>query len=224
MAALAIVLSRSLPRRAPRAGLHYGQILLSMAHLLAAERLLQKRALYQALMFAAFNLFWTAIPLLLAHRFGFGQRGIALFALAGAGGALAAPVAGRLADRGLVEVTSAGAMAVLAGAFLLAAWGAYAGSLAALVAAAIILDAAVQANQVCGQRVIYALAPALRGRLNALYIACLFAGGALGSILATFLYASGGFPLTAGVGTMAGLAALLLFVLLGGSAKASPQK
>ena len=159
-------------------------------------------------MFAAFNLFWTAVPLLLAHRFGLGQRGIALFALAGAGGALAAPIAGRLADQGLTEATSAGAMAAGASACVLAAWSAWAGSLAGLVVAAVVLDAAVQANQVCGQRIIYGLDAALRGRLNAIYIGCLFGGGALGSMLATALYALGGFGLTAAAGACAGLAAL----------------
>lgn len=54
-------------------------------------------------MFGTFNLFWTAVPIVLTQKFGFDQREIALFALAGAGGALAAPVAGRLADRGLTR-------------------------------------------------------------------------------------------------------------------------
>ncbi len=217
MMALTVVLWSRLPLRVPRTELRYWQILSSMVNLLLTERVLQKRALYQALMFAGFNLFWTAVPLLLASRFHFGQLGIALFALAGAGGALAAPVAGRLADRGLTEATSAGAMATLAGASLLAVWGASEGSLAALVVAAVALDAAVQANQVCGQRVIYGLAPALRGRLNAIYIACLFAGGALGSTSATFLYEAGGFTLTEIAGAATGVAAFALFVLMRGS-------
>ena len=215
MAVLALVLRLRLPARSPRADMHYGQILASMVRLIMTERVLQKRALYQALMFAAFNLFWTSVPLLLAHRFGLGQRGIGLFALAGAGGALAAPVAGRLADRGLTRAVSAAAMAALACAFVLAAWGAR-GHLGALVIAAIVLDAAVQANQVCGQRAIYGLAPALRGRLNAVYIACLFTGGAAGSALATLLYAAGGFPLAALAGLATGLLALVLFGLLDG--------
>ncbi len=82
--------------------------------------------------------------------------------------------------------------------------------------AAIVLDAAVQANQVCGQRAIYELAPELRGRLNAVYIACLFAGGAAGSALATVLYATGGFPLAALAGSATGFLALVLFGMLEG--------
>lgn len=41
---------------------------------------------YQAGLFGAFTLFWTVVPLQLASQFGFSQRGIALFALAGAAG------------------------------------------------------------------------------------------------------------------------------------------
>ena len=222
MAALAVALRLRLPARHPNSGLHYGRILFTMLGLLLTERVLQRRALFQALMFAAFNLFWTAIPLLLSREFGLTQRGIALFALAGAGGALAAPIAGRLADRGLTEATSAGAMATAALAWALAAWSAHAHSLAGLVVAGVALDAAVQANQVCGQRTIYALAPSLRGRLNAVYITCLFAGGAVGSALATTLYATGGFILTAGAGVGAGVMALVAFAILKGSG-AQPQ-
>ena len=219
MALLAILFRNRLPRRRPAAGLHYGQILLSMARLLAREPVLRKRALYQALMFAAFNLFWTSVPLLLAHRFGFGQHGIALFALAGAGGAFSAPLAGRLADRGLGEATSAAAMAILAVSFVVAAIAGQTGHVVPLALAAIALDGAVQANQVCGQRAVYALAPELRGRLNAVYIACLFAGGAIGSALSTVLYAAGGWTMAASAGAATGLAALLLFALLGGSSR-----
>ena len=75
-------------------------ILKSMWHLLVTTPALQRRAFYQGIIFASFNLFWTGIPLLLTEIFGYSQRQIALFALAGAAGALAAPVAGRLADRG----------------------------------------------------------------------------------------------------------------------------
>ena len=58
---------------------------------------LRWRAAFQALLFGAFNMFWTAVPLMLAQRFGL-EHAIGLFALAGVGGALAAPVAGRLAE------------------------------------------------------------------------------------------------------------------------------
>src|SRR4051812_3016220 len=118
MVMLGAVLFRMLPERKPRPGMHYGQILLSTLSLLVREPVIRRRATYQAILFSTFHLFWTAAPLFLAQQFGFGQRGIALFALAGAGGALAAPMAGRLADRGHIRAGTMGALIAAILAFL----------------------------------------------------------------------------------------------------------
>ena len=45
---------------------------------------------------------------------------------------------------------------------------------------------------VAGQRAIYALAGNIRSRLNALFLACAFFGGAVGSGFSGFAVASGG--------------------------------
>jgi len=189
--------------------MHYGQILGSMGRLLG-EPVLRRRAAYQGLVFCAFNLFWTAVPLLLAHRFGLSQRGIALFALAGAGGALAAPLAGRVADRGWILPATGAALGLLALSLLGSVWGAQAGSLVLLTVCAVVLDAAVQTNQIVGQRAIYALSPAMRGRLNAVYMTIVFACGALGSLLATATYVFAGWRVTMGTGIVLALAGLVL--------------
>jgi predicted MFS family arabinose efflux permease len=99
MAGLVLVMRVVLPTRQPSANHHYFELLRSLLALPINTPLLRRRAAYQAAAFGAFTLFWTAAPLLLAHKFGFTQRGIAVFAFAGAAGALAAPIAGRLADR-----------------------------------------------------------------------------------------------------------------------------
>jgi predicted MFS family arabinose efflux permease len=85
MVVLAIVLFCALPRRTPKAQIRYGALLASMGLLFMTTPILRRRALYQAFLFGAFSLFWTTIPLLLAGpEFHMSQRGIALFALAGA--------------------------------------------------------------------------------------------------------------------------------------------
>ncbi len=94
MALIAMALALTLPRREPPGEKSYGEILSSMIALTKKHRRLRLRALYQAALFAAFNLFWTAAPLVLLRKFHFSQNGVALFALAEAGGALAAPLAG----------------------------------------------------------------------------------------------------------------------------------
>jgi predicted MFS family arabinose efflux permease len=211
MVAIGLLLARLMPRYVPHGGLSYRRILGSMVGLIRETPVLRRRAAYQSLMFAAFNLFWTAVPLLLAQRFGLGQMGIALFALAGAGGALAAPIAGRLADRGHIRAATFAAMAVLTLCFFATGWAASAGALAVLAVLAILIDAAVQLNQVVSQRVIFSLPAPVRGRVNAIYMTTAFFGGAFGSILATASYHWGGWTATAAAGGVIGVLALLVF-------------
>src|ERR1700751_1477835 len=86
-------------------------------------------------------------------------------------------------------------------------------SLALLVAAAILLDFGMTANLTLGQRAIFVLAAEFRSRLNGLYMAAFFAGGAAGSTLGGWAYADGGWPLTSWVGFGFPIAALVLFLI-----------
>lgn len=211
LAGLALLLARFVPERRPKPDLRYGQLLLSSLSLLVTTAAIRRRTAYHATLFAAFNLFWTAAPLLLATRFNLGQGGIALFALAGVGGALAAPFAGRLGDRGHIRAGTAVALASAIAAFLIARWAAAVHALVLLAAAAILLDAATQLNQVLGQRVLFSILPEARGRINAVYMTAVFLAGALGSTLATLSFDKGGWAATASVGAAMGTGALLLF-------------
>jgi predicted MFS family arabinose efflux permease len=211
-AAIFVVLWFTLPERRPHARMTYGGILASSWQLLRTTPLLQRRALYQAILFGMFSLFWTAIPLALVSRFGFDQRAIAFFALAGAGGALSAPLAGRLADRGLSWWASFGSMIVGVVAFAVTGWAVAAGAIVALVIAAVALDAAMQANHIVSQRLIYGIDPAARGRLNAVYMTTVFVAGAAGSLVAGITYFYGGWELTAATGVACGLLVTALFV------------
>jgi predicted MFS family arabinose efflux permease len=213
MALLAVLLSAALPQRRPGSTLRYGQLLASMAHLARTTPILRRRALYQAAMFGAFSVFWTTAPLRLAHEFHFSQAGIALFALAGVAGAVASPIAGRLADAGHSRAATLMAMLCGVAAFALTRVGAPGGTLAlaALVAAGIVLDFGVTTNLVVGQRAIFALGDKVRSRLNGLYMAMFFAGGAIGSALGGLAYAHGGWPATAWLGLALPVAALAYF-------------
>jgi predicted MFS family arabinose efflux permease len=215
MVALALVLGWALPVRRPNARLHYGELLLSMAELIRMTPILRRRALYHSCLFGAFSLFWTTTPLLLAGpHFGFTQRGIALFALAGVAGAISAPLAGRVADRDWSRPATALAMLLVACAFLLTHIG-RAGSplsLALLVGAAIMLDFGVQANLVLGYRALFLLGAAYRSRINGIYMASFFTAGALGSAVGAWAYAEGGWSLASWIGFALPIAALLSFV------------
>lgn len=211
MLAVLVLLRIALPQRQPQGGMRYGAIIKSMWHLLITTPALQRRAFYQGIIFASFNLFWTGIPLLLSEQFGYSQRQIALFALAGAAGALAAPIAGRLADRGYTRQGTAIAMVTLTLWFLIAGWAGTAISIAALVLCAIFIDSAVQTNQILSQRIIFSLNDAARGRLNAVYMTIVFLLGSSGSAIAAASYFYGGWWATCLTGAIMGLTVLGAF-------------
>jgi predicted MFS family arabinose efflux permease len=192
--------------------MRYGELVGSLWPLLRDTPVLQRRAAYQFGLFGAFSAFWTCAPLLLAGpAFGYSQRGIAVFGLAGATGALVAPIAGRLADAGYSRPVT-GAAFLLSMVGFLASLPGKTGSLVAMLAAALLIDGATQLSQITGQRAIYTLAPEIRSRLNGLFIGIFFLGGACGSALGGFAYAQGGWPWAVAVGCA--LAALPFLIWL----------
>jgi predicted MFS family arabinose efflux permease len=209
------VLLRRLPERRPDAGMKYRAILGSMIGLVLRTPVLRRRALYQGTMFAAFNVFWTGTPLLLIRAFGMSLHGVALFSFIGAAGALAAPLAGRLADRGLTRPFTGIAMATVCIAFLLAAWAAARHSVIILAIAGLLLDAAVQVCQVLSLRSIYMLQPELRGRLNGLYLAWVFGFGAVASGVAVAVYQVAGWNALSCLGAAFAAAGLLYYATEG---------
>jgi predicted MFS family arabinose efflux permease len=214
-ALVAALLAWKLPPYRPVRGLGYGGLLRSMGYLLLGTPVLVRRAFYQAGLFGAFSLFWTTVPLHLAGpAFGLSSAGIALFALVGVTGAIAAPIAGRLADRGWSRPMTGIAILVSAASFLLMHLG-HDGSHTALVLlalGAVLLDFGVSANLVLGQRAIFSLGEGVRGRLNGLFMAIFFVGGAAGSAAGAWAYAAGGWSLAAWVGFALPAAALLYFM------------
>ncbi len=179
---IGLTLMRVLPEKRPEARSTYFRLIGSLGRLVRDEPVLRRRAFYHAMLFAAFSMFWTGAPLLLlSPAYGFTPSGVALFALAGVLGVFAAPVAGWLADHRYGYATAMGAQATVLIAFGLAWFGQV--SLVVLVLAAVLLDLGVQANMVISQREIFALHPAIRNRLNAVYMATFFMGGAIGSAL-----------------------------------------
>lgn len=211
MAGISVVLATTMPKRVPDHRASYGQLLFSLWALLRQQPVLRQRAFYQACMFATFSLFWTAVPLELARNHGLSQSQIALFALIGAIGAIAAPISGRLADAGHSRIATLSALLFGALSFLPGLIPApY--NLIGLAVTGVVLDFCVQMNLVVGQRAVYALDAASRSRLNALYMTSIFIGGAIGSSVASVLFDHGGWVWISVVGTALPLIALLVFL------------
>ncbi|MGE7614302.1 MFS transporter [Paenibacillus sp. NPDC101420] len=214
IALLTLLLSRVLPQRQPVPTMNYGGLIRSLGTLLKSTPVLRRRAIYQACLFGAFSLFWTTVSLHLADTYHLSQQGIALFALAGVAGAIASPIAGRLADRGWTRPLTGLAFVLAAVAFLLAYLFQNDSrvTLGLLVAAAIMLDMGVSGNLVLGQRAIYSLGNEARGRLNGLFMAIFFVGGAVGSSLGGWAYAYGGWSLTSLIGLALPILAFLYYL------------
>ncbi|WP_127498344.1 MFS transporter [Paenibacillus glycanilyticus] len=211
---LAIVLAKVLPVRKPTAATNYTALLGSMWRLLRTTPILRRRALYHATLFAAFSLFWTTVPQLLAGpKFHFSQTAIALYALVGVAGAVAAPLAGRLADRGWTRPATAIALITVIVSVLLPLLIQTSSpvGVVVLVIAAILLDAGVSANLVLSQRSIFSLGADIRSRLNGLFMAIFFFGGAIGSAAGGWAYAAGGWSAALWLGIAFPILALLYF-------------
>ena len=132
--------------------------------------------------------------------------------------ALAAPLAGRLADRRgpeLVTRLGAGLAAVSFAAMGLAPMLAPQAQLVLLIASAIGFDFGIQASLVAHQTLVYGLEPGARSRLNALFITGMFIGMAAGAALGILVLSKWGWPGIVALTATASLGALAVRLLRG---------
>ena len=216
IAALAVLLItltlwRVLPRFTPGTSVSYPRLLLSLVHLWRHHQTLRRAALAQGLLSVAFSAFWSTLALMLSDRFHLDSAVAGAFGLAGAAGAMAAPLAGSFADRiGPARVTQAGASLVtisFALMFLLPLLPMPA-QLALIVVCTIGFDLGVQATLVAHQTLVYGLAPEARSRLNALLFTVVFIGMATGAALGSLALAHWGWNGVVALATLAGAAAV----------------
>ncbi|GAA4838594.1 MFS transporter [Saccharopolyspora rosea] len=216
MLALTAALHLALPQYRGAAGLDYGRLLRSTARLLVEEPVLRARAAIGMLAFACFSALWTSLAFLLSGPgYGWSDSEIGTLGLAGAAGAVAAQLAGRLADRGRTTLTTVASALVLLGSWGLLGLGAH--SLVALIAGIVLLDLAHQGVHITNQSLIYALRPEARGRITSAYMTCYFAGGAIGSALVGVVHAHYGWS---GVCVLGVVMSLLLCLVWAVSARA----
>jgi len=207
MLALAAVMWRRLPGvDAGRSGMGYRALLASMFVLLRRHRVLQVRGTIALLMFAALNVFWSALVLpLSAPPYGFSHTAIGALGLVGALGALGAAGAGRLADQGRGQRTSLVALLLLACAWLPLALMPL--SLWALLAGIVLLDLGGQAIHVTNQGMILRSDHEAHSRLVGAYMLFYAIGSGLGAMGATLSYTQAGWQgvclLGAGISVLA---------------------
>jgi predicted MFS family arabinose efflux permease len=214
IALLAIAMWRKLPAFAPTTQLAYGALLASLGALWRRHGALRRAALAQGLLSVGFSAFWSTLAVLLhGAPYHLGSSIVGLFGLAGAAGALAAPLAGSIADRrGPERVTHLGAgLAVVAfGAMALLPLLSVHGGLWLLAISAVVFDFGVQATLVAHQTIVYGLEPAARSRLNALLFVGMFIGMAAGAGLGSLVLAQWGWTAVTILATSAAAGALMM--------------
>ncbi|SFT30709.1 MFS transporter [Methylobacterium sp. yr668] len=202
-----------LPHSRPDSTLRYGALLGSLAELWRSYPALRRAATTQALVFAAFTVFWTILAFRLqGSPYGYGADVAGLFGVVGAIGVFAAPLSGRFADRhGSRPVVLGGSVLTLASWAVFGLWT----SLAGLVIGVVLLDFAMQSTLVANQHIVFALRPEARARLNTVLMGAMFLGGALGSAAATSVWQIGGWNAVVALGIVLGASATAVQALGG---------
>ena len=192
IAVITAIMWKVLPRFTVHSTLSYPSLMLSMAQLWQRYSTLRRAALAQGFLSIAFSAFWSTLAVMLSEHYHMGSAIAGAFGIAGAAGALAAPMAGHLADKvGAAKVTQLGALLVtvsFALMFLLPALPVQ-GQWLLIALSTVGFDLGLQSSLVAHQNLVYSLEPQARGRLNALLFTMVFIGMALGSVLGSQVYA-----------------------------------
>lgn len=209
IAFIGVAAARGLPRLRPTTQLGYGALLGSLVQLWRRHGALRRATFAQGLLSVGFSAFWSTLAVMLhGAPFHLGSAAAGAFGLAGAAGALAAPIAGRMADRrGPEMVIRVGAALVVVSfaAMLFAPLMAPAARLGLIVASAIGFDFGLQASLIAHQTIVYGIDPGARSRLNAVFFTGIFIGMAAGSALGALVLAQWGWS---GVALLAAVSAL----------------
>lgn len=212
IALIGVAAWRGLPRFKPTTQLAYARLIVSLGHLWKRHGDLRRASWAQGLLSVGFSAFWSTLAVMLhGEPFHLGAAAAGAFGLAGAAGALAAPIAGRLADRKgpeLVTRLGAGLVVLSFAVMALAPWLPVQGQLALPVVAAIGFDLGIQATLIAHQTIVYGIDPGARSRLNAVLFTSMFIGMAVGSALGAVFLARWGWTAIIALATASSIAAL----------------
>jgi predicted MFS family arabinose efflux permease len=190
---------------------NYKQLMQSLSDLFKNEPGLRLASLRGALCFACFSAFWTTIVFLLKQNFNAGSDVAGAFGLAGAFGALAAGIMGRLSDKMDAYKLSTFTLVLVLASFILFAFSAY--SMVGLIIGVVVMDMGVQATHISNQAIIFALNPGARNRINTIYMVSYFIGGSLGTFLATTIWGGYHWAGTCAIGITLSSIAIIVHLL-----------
>ncbi|WAC41210.1 MFS transporter [Pedobacter sp. SL55] len=205
---LIALMSIRFPKNLPTFKGTYKELMRSMFGYIKTQPALREASLINFFAFIVIMGFWTTMVLYLAnppHNFSTYQIG--LFGIAGAAGALAAPLVGKLSGGSnprknlmigfILELISVGLFYFTGHNVFL------------FVIGIILIDIGQQAIHVTNQTRIYTLVPEARNRLNTIFMSVSFVGAACGSALGLWLWALGGWTIFC-----AGVTAIIILNML----------
>ena len=187
----------------------YGQLIQSLFALIKTQPVLREATLINVFCFAQFGAFWTTMVLLLSGEpFKFNSATIGLFGIVGASGALAAPLVGKMGDKGNPRVAVGYGCLLMLISFITFYFSIE--SIIGVVTGIVFIDIGIQGVHISNQTRVYSLLPEARNRLNTVFMSFSFLGTAAGSAYGLLLWKLGGWhAVTIGC---AGLALLALLV------------
>jgi predicted MFS family arabinose efflux permease len=207
-ALLIFLMAWRFPQNLPSFKGTYKALMRSMFTYIRTQPVLREASLINFFAFIVIMGFWTTMVLYLAnapHQFSTYQIG--LFGIAGAAGALAAPLVGKLSGNGnprknlmigfILELVSVALFYFTGNHVLL------------FVIGIILIDIGQQAIHVTNQTRIYTLVPEARNRLNTIFMSVSFIGASCGSALGLMLWSIGGWGLFCG-----GITAIIILNIL----------
>lgn len=191
---LLLLMAKRFPQSKPAFNGTYKTLMISMWHYVKTQPVLREASIINFLAFAILSAFWTTMVLFLANPpFSFQTLQIGLFGIAGAAGALAAPLVGKLSSgtnprRNLMIGLILQLLSITAFYFTQS-------HLYLFITGIILIDIGQQAIHVTNQTRIYTLVPEARNRLNTIFMSVSFVGAAVGSALGLWLWEKGQWPL-----------------------------
>jgi len=203
------VIQNKFPVNKPQFQGTYGQLIQSLFTLIKTQPILREATLINVFSFAQFGAFWTTMVLLLSGEpFGFNSATIGLFGIVGASGALAAPLVGRLGDKGGSRVAVGYGCLLILLSFIIFYFSIE--SVIGIAIGIVFIDIGIQGVHISNQTRVYSLLPEARNRLNTVFMSFSFLGTAAGSAYGLFLWKIGGWHAVA-IGCV-GLSVLALTV------------
>jgi len=205
-------IQRKFPVNKPQFQGSYGQLIQSLFTLIKTQPVLREATLINVFCFAQFGAFWTTMVLLLSGEpFNFNSATIGLFGIVGASGALAAPLVGKMGDKGNPRIAVGYGCLLMLISFIVFYFSIE--SIIGVIIGIVFIDVGIQGVHISNQTRVYSLLPEARNRLNTVFMSFSFLGTAAGSAYGLFLWKLGGWHAVAIGCAVLALLALTVYVV-----------